>query len=73
MPETNTQIIKTACQASHSECGVLVHVKDGKVTKIEGDPEHPMNRGMICPKGLAYTQLLYHPDRLKNPLNKMKL
>ena len=53
MSESDIKVIRTACQASHSECGVLAHVKDGKVIKIEGDPDHPMNRGKLCPKGLA--------------------
>jgi len=47
-----------------------VHVEDGKVTKIEGDPDFPANQGALCPKGLAYTQQLYHKDRLKYPLKK---
>jgi len=65
------KIVRTVCQGSHSECGVLVHVKDGKVTKVEGDPEHPMNRGFICVKGRAQPQLVYHPDRLKYPLERV--
>ena len=32
------RIVRTACQACHCECGVLVHVRDGKVVKVEGDP-----------------------------------
>jgi len=64
------RIVRTTCQACHCECGVLVHVKDGIVTKVEGDPEHPMNRGFICIKGQAQPQLLYHPDRLKYPLKR---
>ena len=67
---TDDRIVRSACQACHCECGVFVHVKDGKVVKIEGDPEHPMNEGAMCVKGLAYTQLLYHPDRLKYPLKR---
>ncbi len=62
------KIVRTVCQASHCECGVLVHVEDGRVVKIEGDPKHPMNRGFICVKGRAQPELLYHPDRLKYPL-----
>jgi anaerobic selenocysteine-containing dehydrogenase/Pyruvate/2-oxoacid:ferredoxin oxidoreductase delta subunit len=62
------RIVRTICGSCHCECGVLVHVKDKRVIKVEGDPDHPQNRGMMCPKGLAATQLLYHPDRLKYPL-----
>jgi len=64
------RIVRSCCQACHCECGVLVHVRDGKVTRIEGDPEHPMNRGYICVKGRAQPQILYHPDRLKYPLRR---
>lgn len=53
------------------ECGVLVHVnKEGKADRIEGDPNHPLNEGYMCPKGLSFLQLEYHPDRLKYPLKR---
>jgi anaerobic selenocysteine-containing dehydrogenase len=54
----------------HGGCGVLVHVKDGKVIKVQGDPASPLNRGSMCPKGLASIEQLYHPDRLKHPLKR---
>jgi len=62
--------VRTVCQSSHFECGVIVHVEDGKVTKIEGDPHHPTSKGFICVKGRAQPELLYHPDRLKYPLRR---
>jgi anaerobic selenocysteine-containing dehydrogenase len=65
------KIVRSVCQACHCECGVLVHVRDGKVTKIEGDPEHLMNRGYICVKGRAQPELIYHPDRLKYPMRRV--
>lgn len=63
--------IRTVCQACHSECGVLVHVEDGKVTKIRPDPNHPSSRGFICIKGLNYAHFTYHPERLKYPLKRI--
>jgi anaerobic selenocysteine-containing dehydrogenase len=54
----------------HGGCGVLVHVKDGKVVRIEGDPESPISHGTLCPKGIATIQLAYHPDRLRYPLKR---
>jgi anaerobic selenocysteine-containing dehydrogenase len=48
----------------------MVHIKGGKVTRVTGDPGHPMNRGYICVKGRAQPELLYHPDRLKYPLKR---
>ncbi len=64
------KIVRSICQACHCNCGVLVHVEDGRVTKVTGDPDHPMNRGFICVKGQAQPELLYHPDRLKYPLKR---
>jgi len=46
----------------------MVHVEDGKVTGVTGDPDHSMNHGFICVKGRAQPDLLYHPDRLKYPM-----
>jgi thiosulfate reductase/polysulfide reductase chain A len=62
--------IRSICQACHCNCGVIVHVKDGKVNRVTGDPGHPMNKGFICVKGQAQPDLLYHPDRLKYPLKR---
>jgi Anaerobic dehydrogenases, typically selenocysteine-containing len=62
--------IRSICQACHCNCGVMVHVEDGKVTGVTGDPDHPMNRGFICVKGRAQPDLLYHPDRLKYPMRR---
>ncbi|MFC1867113.1 molybdopterin-dependent oxidoreductase [Thermodesulfobacteriota bacterium] len=64
------KIIRSVCQACHCECGVMVHIEDGKVTKIKGDPGHPMSRGFTCVKGRAEPQRLYHPERLKYPLRR---
>lgn len=64
------RIVRSICQACHCNCGVLVHVEDGKVDKVTGDPHHPMNHGFICVKGQAQPELLYHPDRLKYPIKR---
>ncbi len=64
------KIIRTCCQGCQCECGVLAHIEDGRVVKLEGDPEHPMNRGFICIRGRAQHHFVYHPDRLKYPLRR---
>jgi anaerobic selenocysteine-containing dehydrogenase len=70
-PQTpDERVVRSHCRICHGGCGVLVHVKDGRVAKIEGDPDSPISRGTLCPKGIASTQLLYHPDRLLYPLKK---
>lgn len=65
------EVIKTNCRGCHGGCGVLVHVRDGTIIKIEGDPDFPTNHGSICSKGLAFQQLVYHPDRVKYPLKRI--
>src|SRR5512140_3748174 len=62
------QVIPTFCELCFWKCGVLAHVKDGKVTKLVGNPEHPLSRGKLCPRGTGGAGLLYDPDRLKKPL-----
>ncbi|MFC1822254.1 molybdopterin-dependent oxidoreductase [Thermodesulfobacteriota bacterium] len=69
MSETNK--IRTACRSCHGGCGVIAHVKDGKVIKVEGDPDSPISYGSMCSKGLAVTQLAYHPDRALYPMKKV--
>jgi anaerobic selenocysteine-containing dehydrogenase len=64
------QIIRSACRGCHGVCQVLVHLENGRVVKISGDPDSPTSRGYICPKGAAAPELLYHPDRLKYPLRR---
>ncbi len=62
-------IVKTFCaRMDHGGCGILVHVEDGKIVKIEGDPDSPLNRGTLCAKGIAQVERLNHPDRLKYPM-----
>jgi anaerobic selenocysteine-containing dehydrogenase len=55
----------------HGGCGVLAHIEDGKLVKIEGDPDHPMNRGRLCSRCLAMTQYVDHPDRLRSPRKRV--
>ena len=52
-------------------CGLDVYVKDGIVLKVEGSPEHPVNRGFLCTKGAANRQYLYRKDRILTPLRRV--
>ena len=49
---------------------MLLELEDGRVTEIKGDPQCPINKGKLCPKGYASLEYLYHPDRLKRPLKR---
>ena len=62
------RVVRTVCQASHSECGVLIRIRDGVVDSISGDPDHPFTKGYVCVKAKAQPQLVYHPDRVKHPV-----
>jgi len=62
------KVVATFCEICFWKCGVLAHVKDGRVTKITGNPDHPLSRGRLCPRGTGGIGLLYDPDRLKKPL-----
>jgi thiosulfate reductase/polysulfide reductase chain A len=68
-PKTDgDSVVPTFCELCFWKCGVLAHVKNGKVTKIVGNPAHPLSKGRLCPRGEGATGLLYDPDRLKTPL-----
>jgi anaerobic selenocysteine-containing dehydrogenase len=63
-------VVTSTCDLCSQYCGVLLHLEDGKVTKVEGNPESPINRGELCIKGLASLEYLYHPNRLTHPLRR---
>ena len=52
------------------QCGLLLHKQDGRVVKVEGDPEHPVTKGNICNKVRNMTERLYDPKRLQQPLKR---
>ena len=65
------EAIQTACPRDCQDCcSLIAYRQEGKLTKVEGDPEHPLTQGFICPRGHAYTDLVYHPRRLLNPMQK---
>src|SRR5262245_32458399 len=58
----------TVCRECPAGCGVLAKNRDGRVIKLEGNPDHPVNSGSLCIRGQAALQGLYHPDRFRGPL-----
>jgi anaerobic selenocysteine-containing dehydrogenase len=71
MTTEQEKIIKSTCNLCQIGCGVLVHMKNNTVFKVEGDTENPLNKGVLCPKGEASIEYLYHPDRLLHPLKRV--
>lgn len=58
----------TTCGQCPAGCGVRVRVIEGRAVRIEGNPENPLNRGGVGPRGLAGLQALYDPDRITGPM-----
>lgn len=61
----------TVCCACAQQCGVLVHIDDGRISKISGDKDHPVSAGFVCPKGARAHVLHYDPSRVHVPLKRV--
>ena len=65
MPRTSEadEVVRSICPYCAVGCGQRVFVKDGEITQIEGDPDSPISRGRLCPKGAASRNLVQSPMR----------
>jgi anaerobic selenocysteine-containing dehydrogenase/Fe-S-cluster-containing dehydrogenase component len=61
---------KSTCTECSAGCGTMVKSVDGRTIKVEGNKEHPINRGGLCALGQASLQHLYDPDRVRQPLKR---
>ncbi len=66
-----TIIFKSVCRSCHGGCGTLLHVREGVLIKVEGDPQSPLNHGRLCPIGTVTVDLVNHPDRLQYPRRRV--
>ncbi len=57
----------STCTGCSQSCGILIKTREGRPIKIDGNPDHPVNRGKICAKGQASILDLYDPHRLRHP------
>ena len=62
------EIRKTLCGICTTGCGVDAVVQDGRLIRVKGSPEHPVNRGLLCGKGHTGLNWVYHPERIRSPL-----
>ena len=69
-PSPGDEVRKTTCYMCACRCGINVHVKSGKVAYIEGNRDHPVNRGVLCAKGSAGIMQHNSPARLRAPLRR---
>ena len=65
---SSERVARSVCPYCAVGCGQLVHVKDGKITDLEGDPESPISQGCLCPKGAATFQLVTGSHRTEQVL-----
>jgi anaerobic selenocysteine-containing dehydrogenase len=66
------KVVHAACPHDCPDaCGVLITVEDGRATKIQGDPGHPMTRGFLCAKVAKYLDRVYSPDRVLYPMRRI--
>ena len=67
-PRISDEVKYTTCYMCACRCGIKVHLKDGGIRYIEGNPNHPVNRGVICGKGASGIMQQYSPAKLSKPL-----
>ena len=70
--ETGIEIRHSLCDicSPTSHCGVSCYVKDGVIIKVEGNENHPLNKGLLCTKGASNRQYIYREDRLRTPMKR---
>ena len=67
-PKVADKVVCTTCYMCACRCGIRVHLLDGEIRHIDGNPDHPVNRGVICGKGAAGIKQHRSPARLRTPL-----
>ncbi len=70
-PRVSDEVKFTTCYMCACRCGIKVHLKDGQIRYIEGNRNHPVNRGVLCAKGSAGIMHLNSPARLTKPLRRV--
>ncbi len=62
------KVVKTACELCAWSCGMEAYVEGGKVVRVKGMKEHPLNNGRLCPKGSVTHEYVYAKDRITTPM-----
>ena len=70
-PRVSDEVRQTTCYMCACRCGINVHLKSGKVSYIEGNRAHPVNKGVLCAKGASGIKQVFAPSRLKAPLKRV--
>ncbi|MBE0687058.1 MAG: molybdopterin-dependent oxidoreductase [Anaerolineaceae bacterium] len=76
MPEYNQTGVSTyyatTCKECPAGCGLIVRTQEGRAIKVEGNPDHPVNKGKVCSRGLTTVQGVYNPDRITGPQKRSR-
>ena len=70
-PKVSDEVKETTCYMCACRCGIRVHLRDGALRYIEGNPNHPVNRGVLCAKGAAGIMKQHSPAKLRKPLKRV--
>ena len=70
-PPVSDEVRRTTCYMCACRCGINVHLRSGKVTYIEGNRDHPVNKGVLCAKGASGIRQVFAPSRLRAPLKRV--
>jgi anaerobic selenocysteine-containing dehydrogenase len=65
------EVLRSVCPYDCPDtCGLIVHIEGGKIVNVQGDPEHPITRGTLCPKMVHYERTVHSPKRILTPLRR---
>jgi len=62
---------RTYCRLCEAQCGMIAHVSNGRIERLEPDRDHPVSEGHVCIKGTAFAAVAYDPDRVMTPLKRV--
>jgi len=65
------KIVHSTCMGCIGNCGTIYEVENNRIVSVKGDPDHPLTKGYICPKGMAIEEIRSAPERLRNPLKRI--
>jgi len=61
----------TLCNGCSNKCGLWINTKDGRITTVEGNEDHPYSKGTVCARGHGFAQFTYAKDRVTEPLKRL--
>ena len=65
------KVVHSTCMGCIGNCGAIYEVENNRIVSVKGDPDHPLTKGYMCPKGMAIEEIRSAPERLRNPLKRI--